>query len=80
MSNELKLKKCTICGKVVKVENDEPVMCCGKEMVDVLRMFKIGLKLLPKELPFSIFGLYMQINEKIENKEVYDNKIYISCQ
>ena len=47
-----------------------------KEMVDVLRMFKIGLKLLPKELPFSIFGLYMQINEKIENKEVYDNKIY----
>lgn len=36
MTNELKLKKCTACGKVIKVENDEPVMCCGKEMVDVV--------------------------------------------
>lgn len=47
-----------------------------KEMIDVLSMYKIGLNLLPKELPFSIFGLYLQINEEIENKEAYDNKIY----
>ena len=33
---ELKLKKCLICGRVVEVTNDEPVMCCGQEMVDVI--------------------------------------------
>ena len=32
----LKLKKCLICGRVVEVTNDEPVMCCGQEMVDVI--------------------------------------------
>ncbi len=33
---ELKLKKCLICGRVVEVTDDEPVMCCGQEMVDVV--------------------------------------------
>ena len=32
MAKELKFKKCSICGRVVKVENDEPVICCEKEM------------------------------------------------
>ena len=35
MVKEIKLKKCNICGKVIEVTNDEPVMCCGQEMVDV---------------------------------------------
>ncbi|MGN1012580.1 MAG: desulfoferrodoxin family protein [Clostridia bacterium] len=32
MAREIKFKKCSICGRVVKVENDEPVICCEKEM------------------------------------------------
>jgi len=33
---ELKLKRCPICGKMIEVENDEPVICCGREMVNVI--------------------------------------------
>ena len=33
---EIKLKKCLICGRVIEVTDDEPVMCCGQEMVDVV--------------------------------------------
>lgn len=36
MTNELKLKKCNICGRIVEVKDDEPVICCGQEMVDVI--------------------------------------------
>ena len=36
MKNELIIKKCLICGRVVEVTNDEPIMCCGQEMVDVI--------------------------------------------
>ncbi len=36
MAKELKLKRCEICGKIIEVENDEKVLCCGKEMVDII--------------------------------------------
>lgn len=36
MSNELKLKKCTICGRTSEVEENENMMCCGKEMEDII--------------------------------------------
>ena len=36
MSNELKLKKCTICGKVSQVDKNVEIICCGKEMVDII--------------------------------------------
>lgn len=33
---QIKLKKCLICGRVVEVTDDKPVICCGQEMVDVV--------------------------------------------
>ena len=33
---ELKLKKCLVCGRIVEVTDNESVMCCGQEMVDVV--------------------------------------------
>lgn len=38
MSNEVVLKRCNKCGKVVKVMKDSacPTMCCGEEMVEVI--------------------------------------------
>lgn len=36
MKNELKLKKCSICGNVVKVYNDIKINCCNKEMIDII--------------------------------------------
>ncbi len=35
MKNELKLKRCPVCGNVVRVYNDTNIMCCSKEMIDV---------------------------------------------
>lgn len=36
MANELKLKRCTICGKISEVDGNEAIMCCGKEMEDII--------------------------------------------
>lgn len=36
MSNELRLKRCTICGRVAEVEENENMICCGKEMEDII--------------------------------------------
>lgn len=38
MSNEITLKRCNKCGKVVKEMNNKPcpTMCCGEEMVAVV--------------------------------------------
>lgn len=36
MKNELKLKKCPICGNIVRVYNDTEIMCCGNKMVNVV--------------------------------------------
>jgi len=36
MANELKLKICRVCGRVVEVSGDETVECCGKPMEDVV--------------------------------------------
>ena len=33
---ELKLKKCLVCGRIVEVTDNESVMCCGQELVDVV--------------------------------------------
>lgn len=36
MANELKLKRCPICGRIIEVTNDEPVICCNVEMEDII--------------------------------------------
>lgn len=36
MANELKLKVCKICGKVVEVQENDEIECCGVPMEDIV--------------------------------------------
>lgn len=35
MLNELKIKRCLVCGRTAEVENNRSLICCEKEMYDV---------------------------------------------
>ncbi len=36
MANELKLKVCRVCGRVVEANGDETIECCGRPMEDIV--------------------------------------------